>query len=228
MKFSVWSVRFWSFQGLIWRGQLAYSTEDSVRSLTCNIHSYFLYGMTFLKPAYLRWSGTQGFCDYAHTLGLWACLMNCTCILDLGSDSCTPPLRGVPMERKMGYHCVPQWGGPGPSPSGCDQAWESRYLLQHGVPEPFPLWGLSKKWGTFRLRQDPAFTLVEPCRPQHGRPKNLWPETRFRLIWGNWEKTVNQAENVLYEEQKPATTPPNEVNLQYFSHQRVQTPTVEI
>ena len=62
----------------------------------------------------------------------------------------------------------------------------------------------------------------------YGRPKNLWPDILFQLFLGNSGKTVNQAENVLFEEKQPATTPPNEVNLQCFSNQPVQTPTIEI
>ena len=34
------------------------------------------------------------------------------------------------------------------------------------------------------------------CRPRYGRPKNLWPDTRFRLFLGNSDKTVNQSQNV--------------------------------
>ena len=46
------------------------------------------------------------------------------------------------------------------------------------------------------------FFNLSYCRPRHWRPKNLWPNTRFWTFLGNAEKTVNQAENVLFWRKK--------------------------
>ena len=68
------------------------------------------------------------------------------------------------MEWEMGYRCVLQGRGPGPSQSGYDQAWGPRCVQQRGRPEPSPL-GLSQKWETFSIRRDPALMLVEHWNP---------------------------------------------------------------
>ena len=67
-------------------------------------------------------------------LGLDLVLVLCTCTLDLGSDSrtTTPPLWGF-HGMGDGVSLRPAVKGPGPSQSGCDQAWEPRCVPQRGA-----------------------------------------------------------------------------------------------
>ena len=75
----------------------------------CNTHSlaYFLYGMMFLTPVYLRWSGFLRQSTYPWALTLFLCSVPVlwTLVLILVPP---PPHFGVSMEWEMGYRCVPQ------------------------------------------------------------------------------------------------------------------------